>query len=312
MDDYFLHLPKLKNGIPKFLVQIYIDFSLKKPAKGEIQFQEDKAKPLLWKEGQESVKQFCKSHGWTYVCIDNNTMNEFVQTHYPEFWDTFWELPYSIERVDILKYLWLHRYGGIYMDMDFIVSKEFSSYVEDLTAPLMVLSSSNMENVITNSFIVCLPKLQLFYNLSETALIEKVPIWAISTHLQVMLCSGPLAFTTFIQKANIPYVILPHDLFFPNNPIMDDKTEKEYKDYIEKLNQSKKSFLIPIKGGTWNSLDTNILNTFNKYRILVVVISSFLFVVQVFKSFNFSTKDSILGLVGILAFLCVVAYLSKT
>ena len=93
---------------------------------------------------------------------------------------------------------------------------------------------------------------------------------------------------------------------------MDDKTEKEYKEYIEKLNQSKKSFLIPIKGGTWNSLDTEILNAFNKYRILVVVISSFLFIVQLFKTFNFSTKDSILGLVGVLAVLCIIAYLSKT
>jgi mannosyltransferase OCH1-like enzyme len=312
-DSFFLNVPKFKNGIPKLLVQIYIDFSLKKPLDNEKQVIPPQKLPSMWKEGKESVKSFCNKYDWTYFCIDNNVMNEFIKTFYPECWETFWSLPFSIERVDILKYLWLHRYGGIYMDMDFVIANEFDTFLEDLKAPLMVLSSSNMENVITNSFIVSVPKLDMFYRLSQKALIEDVPFWAISTHLQVMLCTGPLAFTSAIQNENIPFLILPHELFFPNNPLLDDKTEKEYKEYLQTIKKSKKGFLLPIKGGSWNSWDTQILNMFNKYRILVIVISSFFFLFQTLKLFFQMNNKQTLGILSCLVVtVCSVAYIGKS
>lgn len=312
-DETFLSIPKFDNGIPKLLVQIYIDFSLKKPKENEFQVMPMENLPSMWKEGRDSVKQFCKKYNWFYICIDNNVMNAFIKKFYPECWETFWSLPYSIERVDILKYLWLHRYGGIYMDMDFVIANEFNTFLQNLKAPLMVLSSSNMENVITNSFIVSVPKLDMFYRLSQKALIEDVPFWAISTHLQVMLCTGPLAFTSSIHSENIPYVILPHELFFPNNPLLDDKTEKEYKEYLEKIKNSKKSFLIPIKGGTWNSWDTQILNLFNKYRILIIVISSFFFLFQMLKLlFQINNKQSIGVIISVVFIICSIAYAGKS
>jgi mannosyltransferase OCH1-like enzyme len=300
-------------------LQIYIDFKKKKPNDKVMKIIEQGPKPKLkklphlWKQGKESVENFCSLYEWEYVCLDYYDMNAFLLEYYPDLFDAFWDLPYPIQRVDILKYLWLHTFGGVYMDMDFIVTKEFQSYINDLNAPVMVLSSSNMENVITNSFIVANPKQELFIKLSKEALLNESPFWAISTHLQVMLSTGPLAFTKALHKEGLPYLILPHELFFPNNPLLDDKTEVEYEEYIKKVKKSQTSFLLPIKGGTWNSWDTKILNVFNKYRILVIVISSYFFLFQMIKFiFNTNNKNAFLSVIAITCIVCSFSYLTKT
>lgn len=42
----------------------------------------------------------------------------FIASHYDWFLPTFDGYPYSIQRADAIRYFVLHRYGGIYMDLD--------------------------------------------------------------------------------------------------------------------------------------------------------------------------------------------------
>jgi hypothetical protein len=197
--------------------------------------------------------------------------------------------------------------------MDFLVNKPFFSYLSNLQAPLMVLSSSNMDNIITNSLIISIPKIDMFYRLCKQALSNNLPFWAISTHLQVMLTTGPLAFTKSIQNEQIPYVILPRDLFFPSNPLFENADDElEYRKYIESERKKTKSFLMPIKGATWNSLDSQMLNMFNKHKVLLIFVSSFLFLFQIVKnSVGLSNTKSFIAVVAFIALVCVISYLSK-
>lgn len=41
-----------------------------------------------------------------------------LQEHYPWFLPTYLAYPYSIQRVDVLRYFILHKMGGIYIDLD--------------------------------------------------------------------------------------------------------------------------------------------------------------------------------------------------
>ncbi len=41
-----------------------------------------------------------------------------MQEHYPWFLPTYLSYPYTIQRVDVLRYFILHHYGGIYIDLD--------------------------------------------------------------------------------------------------------------------------------------------------------------------------------------------------
>jgi len=193
------------------------------------------------------------------------------------------------------------------------VNKPFFSYLSNLQAPLMVLSSSNMDNIITNSLIVSVPKIDMFNRLSKEAMTNVLPFWAISTHLQVMLTTGPLAFTKIIQSEQIPYVILPRNLFFPSNPLFEDsEDELEYRKYIDSERKKTQSFLMPIKGATWNSLDSQMLNLFNKHKVLLIFVSSFLFLFQVVKnSVGLSNTKSFFAVVSFIALVCVISYVSK-
>ena len=42
----------------------------------------------------------------------------FIAEHYSWFLPTFDAYPYAIQRADAIRYFVLHRYGGIYMDLD--------------------------------------------------------------------------------------------------------------------------------------------------------------------------------------------------
>lgn len=43
---------------------------------------------------------------------------EFIATEYPSFLPTWDSYPYTIQRADAIRYFVLHKYGGIYMDLD--------------------------------------------------------------------------------------------------------------------------------------------------------------------------------------------------
>ena len=46
--------------------------------------------------------------------------DELVKFHYPQYEELYYNVKYPIMKVDIVRFLILHRYGGIYIDMDCI------------------------------------------------------------------------------------------------------------------------------------------------------------------------------------------------
>ena len=56
---------------------------------------------------------------WRYEYWDNDRMNRFVKTFYPEYRDAFQRYPYHIQRWDAIRYLILYKTGGMYVDFDY-------------------------------------------------------------------------------------------------------------------------------------------------------------------------------------------------
>tara|TARA_R100000654_G_C2665295_1_gene125299 strand:+ start:494 stop:1126 length:633 start_codon:yes stop_codon:yes gene_type:complete len=55
---------------------------------------------------------------WKHILWDDNTLNNFVETNYPqylEYWNSF---PHPFYKIDYARYLLLQKYGGIYIDLD--------------------------------------------------------------------------------------------------------------------------------------------------------------------------------------------------
>lgn len=60
---------------------------------------------------------------WEYRLWDDNENDEFVKTKYPQFYKLYHDLPYPINRVDFVRYLYMHAFGGFYADADTICLK---------------------------------------------------------------------------------------------------------------------------------------------------------------------------------------------
>lgn len=173
----------------------------------------------------------------------------FVDAFFPEHKDAFVSLPYAIQRADVIRYMWLYVYGGLYMDMDYLVQKPFAHLFEELTSSVYVLHSSHVPYILTNSLIGVLPKQDFLKTLISKALYtSKSPLYG--KHLRVMFTTGPMAFHTVITGSQVPYLVLPTDLFLKTSP---------------------ESYTIPLEGQTWNALDSFVLNTLMAYKKEVAI-----------------------------------------
>lgn len=64
---------------------------------------------------------------WTDTGIDH-----FVKTEYPQYYSRFSEMVPIIRRVDAVRYLWMHYYGGVYLDMDVECIRPLDDFVRAL------------------------------------------------------------------------------------------------------------------------------------------------------------------------------------
>lgn len=68
----------------------------------------------------ESARQSCVSvhPDWQHWLWTDENATEWVSTQYPDILPHYLHYPQTIQRTNILRYLLLHQYGGVYLDMD--------------------------------------------------------------------------------------------------------------------------------------------------------------------------------------------------
>ena len=79
-----------------------------------------------WKTSQLPDNFAAWSHTWMdhnpdfkYMFWSDDDLRRFVKTEYPQYLDLYDGFDKHIKRVDMVRYLILHHYGGVYADMDF-------------------------------------------------------------------------------------------------------------------------------------------------------------------------------------------------
>lgn len=74
--------------------------------------------PEQWKDAQQSCKDLHPE--WEYRLWTDSDATDFIGREYPHLLASFRSYPYNIERADAIRYLILHYYGGIYIDLDIV------------------------------------------------------------------------------------------------------------------------------------------------------------------------------------------------
>jgi mannosyltransferase OCH1-like enzyme len=56
--------------------------------------------------------------GWQEVIWDEAAVLKLIQDDFPWFLDTYLSYPRLVQRSDVMRYMVLYKYGGVYLDAD--------------------------------------------------------------------------------------------------------------------------------------------------------------------------------------------------
>lgn len=200
--------------------------------------------PKRWSTSPLSIQKHFKN--WKYVFLTDESNDIFVKTFFPHIFDWFKNLPYAIQRADVIRYMWLYENGGVYMDLDIeiIASPEELFLNGDL---FLLKAPRNFAGHYTNFFMASSAKNKFWLKVIEECL-KPLDWWVILPHHIISQQTGLGALTRAANLWDKPISILPQERFVPC-------------DYCDPTACSKPfSYTKFLKGQSWNGIDTHIMN----------------------------------------------------
>lgn len=149
---------------------------------------------------------------WEYRLWDNQMMNDFVKTYYPQHWYVYCKYPFNVQRWDAIRYLILDKIGGMYVDFDYESIKPMDKLLDGRTCCFALEKDfiSNFFRVFNNALMLSMPgdpfmRKVVEYVFSKTTLVQQYG----SKHAAVFNVTGPYALIrlydtlTMQEKENI-------------------------------------------------------------------------------------------------------------
>jgi mannosyltransferase OCH1-like enzyme len=198
--------------------------------------------PAQFRDAQHSWRR--QHPDWSYRLWTHADMDEFVRAHYPQVWDLYRRYPDQIQRCDAVRYMILHRLGGVYSDLDIVSLRP----IDDLLDCDVMLPKTDPIGVSCD-LMAARPGHAFFAHLIDQlpAAYARWQHWYIPRHFRVLLTTGPLFLTAqyraFAGKQAIK--ILPPDQYGAV--------------------PSPSSYLRHIPGNTWAGWDTHVFTFLNRH-----------------------------------------------
>jgi len=134
---------------------------------------------------------------WQYVMYDDNDINQFVKTNFPVYYTNFFcKYKKIILKVDIFRYLYLYKYGGVYSDMDSECLRPLDNLVNSTTDNIILgqLKSKESPHRIPNATMISRDKGELFWLFVVGLAIQRIKLDA-----PVEYKTGPILLTTAVN-----------------------------------------------------------------------------------------------------------------
>lgn len=124
----------------------------------------------LWFKCQETWKT--KFSDFEYRFWNDEDIDDLILTYYPEYYQMYSEFPVHILKIDFVRLVIMHRFGGIYADLDFYCYQNFYDSVKSNDVCLLENPFGNdpIENSLFCSkpnhpfWIDCMNEVQTRYN----------------------------------------------------------------------------------------------------------------------------------------------------
>jgi mannosyltransferase OCH1-like enzyme len=112
------------------------------------------------KEWQDSWKNM--NPDWNYMFWTDEDNERLIRDDYPSFWETFQKVEKGVVKSDLCRILYLHKYGGIYADMDFICLRDITLLLSVLDSHIVLGKHNNPRQPLPNAWMYS-PKGDLFW-----------------------------------------------------------------------------------------------------------------------------------------------------
>jgi mannosyltransferase OCH1-like enzyme len=155
----------------------------------------------VWEKCQESVVEHFQ--GFVYKLWTDEDLELLIKTKYPWFLQQYLSYPSTIMRVDAARYFVLDTYGGIYIDMDFEIYKNF--YSELPQDKVSIVESSYRETEKFQNSLMASPAKHPFWNEVYRELMSTYDYYQSS----VLDATGPRMLDRVLERTNMSVHVLP-------------------------------------------------------------------------------------------------------
>lgn len=217
-----------------------------------------------------------KNPNWYHIEWSKQLCFDLVSKCYPEHLNMYKNYSYVIQRCDIVRYFILHRYGGLYADMDYYCNKSWDLVLEQYPHDLYLVQTPNSyKHNISNSLMYSKPG-HLFWKHVFLELELKKDLNYYSRHLTIIFTTGPGLLNNVYDQVKYRYNLhsYPYKLFHPYG-IGDVKIA---------LTKNNDYYAIHLGKGSWESKDSKILLFFYKeWRIVIIILFMLMIPIIYFK-----------------------------
>lgn len=179
---------------------------------------------LTWEERRLTARAHRLLPDWDFRLWDDAANSELIRSRLPQFADRYEAIPFGVAKSDVARYVYMHVFGGFYLDTDYKLFRAFGEEVRQ--APCLIpLEGADPQNE---------PAWPGYLGLGNAVMGSQAahPFWlALLTHIfetgrpdtltrreEVIPATGPEAVTRFYlaNAREFPDIVLPEkNRFYP-------------------------------------------------------------------------------------------------
>ncbi len=128
--------------------------------------------------------------GYKYSLWSDSDLEAFIAKEYPWFLETYQTYPYPIQRVDAARYFILHKYGGVYIDLDITCLEAFDKILKNVSKDTDSVLGATAPLGVTNSMLMSKARHPFMEFTMRRLLVSNR--WYVLPYWTIMLSTGPL------------------------------------------------------------------------------------------------------------------------
>jgi mannosyltransferase OCH1-like enzyme len=164
---------------------------------------------------------------WKYILWDEKMGEVLMKDEYSDYYEIYKNVKYQIMKIDILRYCILHKYGGLYADIDYKCLNNFDNYIEENKTKNIFINEtpktyySFIKKYVSNSLLISRKKKDKFWLFVMDECINRIKnqkniyyIWYVMRTTGPMLLNDTIKYIKHNNQDMYNYIhILPSDQY---------------------------------------------------------------------------------------------------